>query len=53
MSITLDDIRHILLNQGDVSILHKILKKTFKSPPLAEINTSSTALLKCLNPQLA
>ncbi|NOQ86782.1 MAG: VWA domain-containing protein [Deltaproteobacteria bacterium] len=53
MSITLDDIRHILLNRGDVSILHKILKKTFKSPPLAEINTSPTALLKRSNPQLA
>jgi Mg-chelatase subunit ChlD len=53
MSITLDDIRQILLSQGDVSILHKILKKTFKNPPLAEIDTTPTALLKPLSPQLA
>ena len=53
MSITLDDIRQILLSQGDVSILYKILKKTFKNPPLAEIDTTPTALLKPLSPQLA
>lgn len=53
MSIRLEDMRQALLNQGDVAILYQTLKKTLKNPPLAEIKTTPTALLKPLNPELA
>ena len=53
MSISLEDIRQALLNQGDVTILHQTLKKILKNPPFTEINTTPTALLKPLNPKLA
>lgn len=53
MSITLEDIRKALQNQGDGTILQKPLKKALKNPPLAEIKTTPTALLKPLNPELA
>ena len=52
MSISLEDIRQALLNQGDVTLLHKTLKKALKNPPLEEIKTTPTALLKPLNPKL-
>lgn len=53
MSISLEDIRQALLNQGDVAILQKTLKKALQNPPLAEIKTTPTALLRPLNPKLA
>lgn len=53
MSISLEDIRQALLNQGDVTILRQTLKKILKNPPLTEINTTPTTLLKPLNPKLA
>jgi Mg-chelatase subunit ChlD len=53
MSISLKDIRQALLNHGDVTILQKTLKKALKNPPLAEIKTTPTALLKPLNHELA
>jgi Mg-chelatase subunit ChlD/predicted transcriptional regulator len=53
MSITLEDIRQSLLNRGDSSVLSDPLKKAFKNPPLAEIKTNPTALLKPLHSRLA
>ena len=52
MSLSLEDIRQALMNQGDVTILHNTLKKALKNPPLAEIKTTPTTLLKSLHPQL-
>jgi hypothetical protein len=53
MSLTIDDIRRALLNRGHSEPLATILKKALKNPPLQEIETASTALLRPLNPELA
>ena len=53
MSLTIDDIRRALLHRGHSTILDAILKKALKNPPLQEIGTASTALLRPLNPELA
>jgi len=53
MSLSFNDIRQALLNQGDVTILLNTLKKALKHPPFAEINITPTALLKVLNSKLA
>lgn len=53
MSVTISDIQRALRNHGDAAPLHPLVKKIFKNPPLSELKSSPTALLKLLDERLA